>query len=75
MIAYEECFVELELRRELVGELVDAVEPLEEDGAALVAVGGAEAVAAPVGKLVAKVEPLALHQRAETLGQNVRGEG
>jgi hypothetical protein len=50
--------VELKGGRELLGDLVDAVEPLEEDGAALVDVVEVGGVAVALAELVAVEEPV-----------------
>ena len=64
--------VELEVAGELLCQLVDAVQPLQEDGAALVGVLCADGVPTPVAELVAKVEPLPLQQRLEALWRQRR---
>ncbi len=61
--------VELEVARELEQQLMHAVEPLQEDGTALVGVGrGRGARPAPVRHLVPVVQPLALHQHLQQEG-------
>lgn len=59
--------VELEAAGILQHQLVDAMQPLEEHGRALVGILATERVAAAITKLVTEVQPLALDQRAETL--------
>ena len=79
--AHQVGHVELEVAWELLRQLVDAVEPLQKHGTPLVGVLRADGVTAPVGELVAKVEPLALQQRLEPLwsgeetGQRGTGHG
>lgn len=58
--------IKLERGRELLHELVDAIEELEKDGAALVEVVAATEQSAPVSELVTKLEPLALHQHLQS---------
>ena len=63
MVADQVGFVELEVARVLSYELVHAVKPLQEDGAALT--GLSTQTALP--KLVSIAHPLPLHQQLEAL--------
>lgn len=65
--AHQEGLVELEGAGELALQLVNTVQPLQEDWAALVQVLRVLAVSAAVGKLVAKVQPLCFHQHLKAL--------
>lgn len=67
LFAHQKGLVELEGAGELPLQLVHAVQPLQEDGAALVQVVRLLAVAAAVGELVAEVQPLCLHQHLKAL--------
>lgn len=64
---HKECFVKLERAGELPLELMDAVQPLQKHRAALVEVIRILTMATAIGKLVAKIQPLHLHQHLETL--------
>lgn len=64
---HQEGLVELKGARKLPLQLVDAVQPLQEDGAALVQVLRVFSVAATVAEFVAKVKPIGLHQNLEAL--------
>ncbi|KAF3850661.1 hypothetical protein F7725_012433 [Dissostichus mawsoni] len=66
----QEGLVELEGAGELPLQLVDAVEPLQEHGAALVHVLRVLSVAAAVRKLMAEVQPVGLHQNLEALQED-----
>lgn len=55
------------MARELLNELEHTVQPLQEDGTALVAVFHAVRMATAVRKLVPELQPLALHQGLEAL--------
>lgn len=74
LYTHKECFVELERAGELPLELMDAVEPLQEHRAALVQVVRILAVATAVSKLVAKIQPLCLHEHLETLWKAQQGD-
>lgn len=75
-MSHQEGLVELEGAGELPLQLVNAVQPLQEDRAALVQVVRLLAVATAVRELVAEVQPLSLHQHLETLrtGQDRKEE-
>lgn len=64
---HQEGFVELKQAGELFEQLVNAVQPLEEDGTLLAHVVGVLLVAAAVAKLVAEVQPVSLDEHLETL--------
>ena len=64
---YQEVVVELKVRGELEEQLVNAVQPLEEDGAALVDVGACRVLPAAIAEPVTKPQPLSLHQHLEPL--------
>lgn len=64
---HQQGLVELKQAGELFEQLVDAVQPLEEDGTLLAHVVGVLLVAAAVAKLVAEVQPVGLHKHLETL--------
>ncbi|KAF3850652.1 hypothetical protein F7725_012424 [Dissostichus mawsoni] len=66
----QEGLVELEGAGELPLQLVDAVEPLQEHGAALVHVLRVLSVAAAVRKLMTEVQPVGLHQNLEALQED-----
>lgn len=55
--------------------MVDTVQPLQEDRAALVQVLRVLSMATPVGELMAKVQPLGLHQNLEALSEDVITSG
>ncbi len=67
-MTHQEGLVELKVTGELPHELVDAVQPLEEDRAALVGVLGR--LPTPVAKPVAVGQPLTLDQHLEALRAN-----
>lgn len=69
---HQEGLIELEGARELPLQLMNAVQPLQEDRATLVQVLRVFSVAASVGELVAKVQPLRLHQNLEALKRRRR---
>ena len=64
---YQEVEVELEVAGELQQQLVDTVQPLEEDRAALVGVQAGRVLPATIAEPVAKPQPLSLHQYLEPL--------
>lgn len=64
---HQEGLVELKQTGELFEQLVNAVQPLEEDGTLLAHVVGVLLVAAAVAKLVAKVQPVSLDKHLEAL--------
>lgn len=64
---HKECFVKLERAGELPLELMDAVQPLQKHRAALIEVIRILTMATAIGKLVAEIQPLHLHQHLETL--------
>jgi len=66
-LKYQEGLVKLERTRKLSKQLMDTVEPLQEDWTALVHVLGCRALTAAVCKLVSKLKPFFLHQHAEPL--------
>ena len=65
--------VEFKVHGKLTDQLEDAVQPLQEDGAALRLVR-AGTVAAPVGEFMAKVQPLPLNQSLKALQTKFRQE-
>lgn len=67
MGTHQEGFIKLEGAGELSLQLVNTVQPLQEDGAALVQVLRVLPVAAAVRELVAEVQPLRLYQNLEAL--------
>lgn len=68
---HQEGFIKLKGAWELPLQLVNTVKPLQEDGAALVQVLRVFSVAAAVSKLMAKVQPIGLHQNLEALHEDV----
>lgn len=64
---HQEGLVELKQAGELFEQLVNAVQPLEEDGTLLAHVVGVLLVAAAVAKLVPEVQPISLDEHLETL--------
>lgn len=64
---HQQGLVELKQAGELFEQLVDAVQPLEEDGTLLAHVVCVLLVAAAVAKLVAEVQPVGLYKHLETL--------
>lgn len=67
---HQEGLVEFKGTRELPLQLMDTVQPLQEDGTALVQVLRVLPVAAAVRKLVSKLQPLRLHQHLEALDKH-----
>ena len=63
LTSHQEALIELKVAGELFEQLVDAVQPLQEDGAVLVWVEEG----ATQSKLMAKGQPLTLNQELETL--------
>ena len=74
---HQEVDVELEVAWELEQELMHAVQPLQEHGAALAGVRGRCVLPAAVAETMAEAQPLPLYQHLETLGEGggVGGEG
>lgn len=72
---HQEGLVELEGAGELPLQLVDTVQPLQEDRATLVQVLRVLSVSTPVCELMAKVQPLGLHQNLEALSEDVITSG
>ena len=64
---YQEGLVKLKQAGKLLEQLVDGVEPLQENGALLVLVLCVLLVAAAVSKLVPEIQPVRFHQHLETL--------
>lgn len=64
---HQEGLVELKQAGELFEQLVNAVQPLEEDGTLLAHIVGVLLVAAAVAKLVTEVQPVRLYKHLETL--------
>lgn len=71
LCTHQEGLVKLKGAWKLSLQLVNTVQPLQEDGAALVHVLRVFSVAAAVCKFMAKVQPLCLHQNLETLRKDV----
>lgn len=67
----QEAQVEFKVARELKEELVNAVQPLQEDGTTLVEVGRSHGVTASVSHLVAKVEPFPFNKNLKSLDGSV----
>ena len=63
----QESLVELEGAGELSLQLVNTVQPLKKDRAALVQVLRVLPVTTAVGELMTEVQPLSLHQNLKTL--------
>lgn len=64
---HQEGLIELKQAGELFEQLVNAVQPLKEDGTLLAHVVCIFLVAAAVAKLVAEVQPVSLDKHLETL--------
>lgn len=64
---HQESFIKLKQAGELFEQLVNAVQPLQEDGTLLAHVIHVLLVAAPVPEFMAKVQPLCLHKHLKTL--------
>jgi len=71
LCTHQEGLIKLKGAWELPLQLVNTVQPLQEDRAALVHVLRVLSVAAAVGKLVAEVEPIGLQQNLEALHKDV----
>ncbi|KAF3820811.1 hypothetical protein GH733_005356 [Mirounga leonina] len=69
---HKECFIELKRARKLPLKLMNTVKPLQKHWAALVQIIGVLPMTTPVGKLVAKIQPLHLHEDLETLQGNTQ---
>ena len=65
---HQEGLVELKQAGELFEQLVDGVQPLQEDGTLLAHVICVLLVAAAVPELMTVVQPLSLYKHLETLG-------
>ena len=65
-IPYQKILIELKSRRELRHDLMDSIQPLEEDRTLLVLVL-LRAMTATVRKFVSKFQPFALDKHVETL--------
>lgn len=66
-LTHQEGLVELKQAGELFEQLVDAVQPLQEDRTLLAHIVRALLVATAVPELMTEVQPLRLHQHLETL--------
>lgn len=64
---HQEGLVELKQAGELFEQLVNAVEPLQEDGTLLAHIVGVLLVATAVPELMTVVQPISLHKHLETL--------
>ena len=64
---HKECFIELKRARKLPLKLMNTVKPLQKHWAALVQIIRVLPVTTPVSELVAKIQPLHLHEDPETL--------
>lgn len=64
---YQKGLVELKRAGKLPLQLVYAVQPLQEDGTALVHVLGIFPMSTAVRKLMSEIQPLSFHQNLETL--------
>ena len=73
LTVYQKVIVKLKVAGKLPDELMNTVEPLKEDGTALVQVDVQSGATTAIGKLVAKLEPLALNQHLETVNGAVVG--
>ncbi len=69
---HQESLVELKQAGELFEQLVNTVQPLEEDGTLLAHIVSVLLVATAVPKLMTKVKPIRLYKHLETLWKMVR---
>ena len=64
---HKECFIELKRAWKLPLKLMNTVKPLQKHWATLVQIIRVLPMTTPVSKLVAKIQPLHLHEDLETL--------
>lgn len=68
---HQEGLIKLKGAWELPLQLMNTVQPLQEDRTALVQVLRVFSVAAAVSKLMAEVQPIGLHQNLEALHEDI----
>lgn len=70
---HKECFIELKRARKLPLKLMNTVKPLQKHWATLIQIIRVLPMTTPVSKLVAKIQPLHLHEDLETLRRSTQG--